>query len=93
MKVIKLIDNYEIIGNEIDYTLVRRIGKKDKKGNDIFKVCGDYGTVQACINACLQDKCIELTKEKTMMLHEAIQEFKKIEKRLESVMIGVNREE
>lgn len=84
--MIKLIDNYAIMGNERDYSLVKFTGKKDKKGKDAYKICGYYGTVAACIKGCFKEKCLELVAEEDMELKEAAEEFEKIEKRLESIM-------
>lgn len=84
--MIKLIDNYAIMGNERDYSLVKFTGKKDKNGKDTYRICGYYGTVAACIKGCFKEKCLELVAEEDMELKEAAEEFEKIEKRLESIM-------
>lgn len=84
--MIKLIDNYAIMGNERDYYLVKFTGKKDKKGKDLYRIVGYYNSVESCIKGCFREKCLDVTIKNNMTLLEAAEEFFKIEKRLESVI-------
>lgn len=84
--MIKLIDNYVIMGNERDYSLIKFTGKKDKKGKDLYRIVGYYNSVESCIKGCFREKCLEATIKNDMTILEAAEEFEKIEKRLESIM-------
>ncbi len=87
--MINLIENYAIMGNKRDYSLVKFTGKKDKNGKDTYRIAGYYGTVAAYIRGCFKEKCLELAAGEDMELKEAAAEFERIEKRLGSVMPDV----
>ena len=84
--IIKLIDDYVIIGNDKDYSLAKYTGKKDKNGKDIFKIKGYYNSIPSCIKACYFEKCLELTKLEDLELKDAINKFNDIKNDLEKII-------
>jgi hypothetical protein len=93
--VIKLIGNYEIHGQNLDYALVLNEGKTkkqvDKKSGEVtikphYKTVGYYRAVEDCVIACYRHATRMLTNEEEMTLKEAAKRFEEIEQRLEAIM-------
>lgn len=93
--MIKLIEGYEIHGNQYDYSLVINTGRVskqvDKKTGEtterpVYKTEGYYNSVQSCIKACYKKLCLKAVANEDMTLTEAIERFDGIQKRLEEII-------
>lgn len=76
--MIRINNDYVILGDSKDYTLALDLHRKDKNNQPVYKSLGYYGTVQTALNGLYKHLTKKVVAEKIMSLQEAAKEFERI---------------
>lgn len=90
--MIKLIDGYVIDVDPLNYTLKKDTGKKDKKGNPIYRTFTYHGSVKQAIQACIDLIQRDKLSSDTFTLVEAINILNAAQNRFEQLLQKVIKE-
>ena len=76
--MIRINNDYVILGDSKDYTLALDLHREDENKKTMYKSLGYYGTVQTALNGLYKYLTKKAVAEKDMSLQEAAKEFERI---------------
>ena len=80
-------DKYLIDVDKFNYTLLERTGRKDKHGNEIFKIHGHHSTLEYALQALARLRVV--SENETLTLNGYIRELERITQEIVRAVQGV----
>ena len=77
--MIEIVDNYKVLVDDYNYTLIYDTGKtreRDGKVEHVYKYLGYYGTLEKAVEACYDILLRNGMKERSLGLPEAVHSIK-----------------
>lgn len=86
--MIHVIDNYYIKADDREYTLVQKIGRQDKDGNEEYKTCpaSHCRSIQRAVRRCRELIIARAAQANNYELAEIVEMVKDLDKNFEEVL-------